>query len=86
MIEINNVIKKYYVGLSNELTILKDINLHIPEGKFISIVGPSGSGKSTLMNIIGALDRPTPTNYPRSATKRLGLSFKRLISFPERPH
>jgi putative ABC transport system ATP-binding protein len=63
MIEINNVIKKYYVGLSNELTILKDINLHIPEGKFISIVGPSGSGKSTLMNIIGALDRPTSGTY-----------------------
>lgn len=63
MIEINNAIKKYYVGMPNELTILKNINLNIKEGEFVSIVGASGSGKSTLMNIIGALDRPTSGTY-----------------------
>lgn len=63
MIEINNIYKKYYLGLPNELTVLKDINLDIKEGEFVSVIGASGSGKSTLMNIIGALDRPTSGTY-----------------------
>jgi putative ABC transport system ATP-binding protein len=43
--------------------ILKDINLNIAEGEFVSIMGPSGSGKSTLLNIIGMLDTPSEGNY-----------------------
>jgi putative ABC transport system ATP-binding protein len=43
--------------------ILKDINLHVKEGEFISIMGPSGSGKSTLLNVIGMLDDPSEGEY-----------------------
>ncbi|HEX4372312.1 MAG TPA: ABC transporter ATP-binding protein [Puia sp.] len=43
--------------------ILKDINLHVKEGEFISIMGPSGSGKSTLLNLIGMLDDPSEGEY-----------------------
>src|SRR5204863_5543930 len=43
--------------------ILKDINLKVEEGEFISIMGPSGSGKSTLLNIIGMLDMPSEGYY-----------------------
>ncbi|MEJ7739016.1 MAG: ABC transporter ATP-binding protein [Chitinophagaceae bacterium] len=43
--------------------ILKDINLHVDEGEFISIMGPSGSGKSTLLHIIGMLDNASEGDY-----------------------
>jgi ABC-type lipoprotein export system ATPase subunit len=43
--------------------ILKDINLHITEGEFVSVMGPSGSGKSTLLNIVGMLDTASEGDY-----------------------
>ena len=63
IIEMQDIIKRFYIGTPNELTILKGMSLHIAEGEFVSIVGASGSGKSTLMNIIGALDHPTEGEY-----------------------
>jgi len=63
IIEMKDIIKKFYIGTPNELTILKGMSLHVAEGEFVSIVGASGSGKSTLMNIIGALDHPTQGEY-----------------------
>ena len=63
LIEMNGIVKKYYIGEPNELEILHGINLKIYEGEFVAIVGESGSGKSTLMNIIGALDKPTEGKY-----------------------
>lgn len=52
-------LKKIYkwINTGNARTfILKDVNLHIKEGEFVSIMGPSGSGKSSLLNVIGMLD------------------------------
>lgn len=63
VIDLKNIIKKYYLGQPNELEILHGINLKVNEGEFVAIVGESGSGKSTLMNMIGALDRPTDGEY-----------------------
>ena len=63
IIDMKGIVKKFYIGQPNELTILKGIDLNVEEGEFVSIVGQSGSGKSTLMNIIGALDRPTEGKY-----------------------
>ena len=62
MIELYNIQKEYYIG-KEKVPILKDINLKIESGEFVSIMGPSGSGKSTLMNIIGCLDRPSTGTY-----------------------
>ena len=63
IIDMNGIVKKYYIGQPNELEILHGIDLKVYDGEFVAIVGESGSGKSTLMNIIGALDRPTSGEY-----------------------
>lgn len=63
IIDLQGIIKRFYIGQPNELEILHGIDLQVKRGEFISIVGESGSGKSTLMNIIGALDRPTEGGY-----------------------
>jgi putative ABC transport system ATP-binding protein len=55
MIELNGIYKWVNTG-KNRIFLLKDVDLNIKEGEFISIMGPSGSGKSTLLNIIGMLD------------------------------
>ena len=55
MLDLKGIYKWVNTG-NNRTFILKDINLSVKEGEFISIMGPSGSGKSTLLNVIGMLD------------------------------
>jgi putative ABC transport system ATP-binding protein len=56
-------IQKAYVNDGVVTSVLHGIDLEIPYGQFISIMGPSGSGKSTLMNILGLLDTPSKGVY-----------------------
>ena len=62
MIELQHISKWITQG-GRRVFILKDINLSIKEGEFVSIMGPSGSGKSTLLNVIGMLDEPSEGDY-----------------------
>src|SRR5215204_3910109 len=62
MLELQHISKWVNTG-SNRTFILKDINLTVKQGEFVSIMGPSGSGKSTLLNIIGMLDEPSEGDY-----------------------
>jgi ABC-type lipoprotein export system ATPase subunit len=62
MIQLRKIFKWVNTG-SNRTFLLKDINLDIAEGEFVSIMGPSGSGKSTLLNIIGMLDEANEGDY-----------------------
>ncbi len=62
MIELKHISKWITVGGARTF-LLKDINLSIKEGEFISIMGPSGSGKSTLLNVIGMLDDTDEGDY-----------------------
>lgn len=61
IISLKNVSKTYTIG-KVKIPVLKNINLSIEEGSFLSILGPSGSGKSTLLNIISFLDTPSGGN------------------------
>ena len=58
MIELHGVSKTVMSG-DQPLTILHPLDLSIPSGQFVSVVGPSGSGKSTLLGLIAGLDSPS---------------------------
>jgi putative ABC transport system ATP-binding protein len=58
IIELSNVIKNYKTAVG-DFPALKEVDLHIEAGEFVSIIGKSGSGKSTLLNMITGIDRPT---------------------------
>ncbi|OAN15391.1 ABC transporter ATP-binding protein [Exiguobacterium undae] len=62
VVELTQITKAYGAG-ENRQTVLKDVDLSIEAGEYVTILGPSGSGKSTLMNIIGCLDIPSSGNY-----------------------
>src|SRR6187431_1991088 len=62
MIDLKGIYKWVNTG-NNRTFLLRDINLHIKEGEFISIMGPSGSGKSHSLNVIGMLDEFNEGEY-----------------------
>src|SRR6476620_7478923 len=62
MITLNHISKWVSTG-GIRTFLLKDVNLSIEKGEFVSVMGPSGSGKSTLLNIIGMLDEASEGEY-----------------------
>jgi len=58
LISIQHLVKTYQRG-SQDIPVLRDINIEIESGDYVSLMGPSGSGKSTLLNLIAGLDKPT---------------------------
>jgi putative ABC transport system ATP-binding protein len=58
LIDLRDVNKNYVTG-AGEVSVLKDINLQVRKGEFVSVVGPSGSGKSTMLNMVTGIDRPS---------------------------
>ncbi|MBP7147510.1 MAG: ABC transporter ATP-binding protein [Acidobacteria bacterium] len=62
MVTLQDVARTYQVG-GEDVRALREANLAIDGGEYVSIMGPSGSGKSTLLHILGLLDRPTSGRY-----------------------
>src|SRR5574339_1237710 len=58
IVDLRNVYKSYKTAVG-DFPALKDVNLQINAGEFVSIIGKSGSGKSTLLNMITGIDHPT---------------------------
>jgi len=63
IIQIENLGKVYSPGTQAEVVALRGVNLDVPSGQLLAIIGPSGSGKSTLMNLLGCLDSPSSGRY-----------------------
>lgn len=62
LIQTKNLTKTYEIS-DIKVPALKNINLDVEKGEFLSVMGPSGSGKSTLLNLLGCLDTPTSGTY-----------------------
>lgn len=86
-IEINDISMEYDVE-DTSFYALKNINLHLDDGEFVSIIGPSGCGKSTLIDIISGLKKPTQGNVfigkreVDGPTNDLGIVFQDYSLFP----
>ena len=77
MIELDSVSRVFEVG-AHRVHALREINLKVPTGEYLSVMGPSGSGKSTLLNILGCLDRPSAGRYLIDGDEVGQLDEKRL--------
>ena len=62
MIELHRLTRHFRVG-EGIVRALDGIDLEVPDGDYLAIMGPSGSGKSTLLHLLGCLDRPTSGSY-----------------------
>ena len=72
---LENIFKSF-----GDRSVLKDINLDVEEGEFISIMGPSGGGKSTLLYLLGGLDMPTSGTVKINGTDLSALKDKQLCA------
>jgi putative ABC transport system ATP-binding protein len=83
LVEVKDVDKNYRRG-SEDLHILDKLNLEVPRGEFLALMGPSGSGKSTLLNLLGGLDRPTAGSVSIGGDDISRLSDRRLAAWRSR--
>lgn len=80
MIKLNKINKSYRTGAIS-LHVLKDIDLEIEQGEYVSIMGASGSGKSTLLNLLGILDNYDSGEYYLNGQLIKSLSEKRAAKY-----
>jgi putative ABC transport system ATP-binding protein len=83
LIEIRNVRKVYYKDRI-EIPVLEKLDLDVPAGDFLVLMGPSGSGKSTLLHLMGGLDRPTSGTVHIGDAQLDAMSERQLTSWRSR--
>jgi putative ABC transport system ATP-binding protein len=77
LISLSGITRVYEVG-GQPVNALRGIDLEVPAGDYLAVMGPSGSGKSTLLNILGCLDRPTAGSYVLDGREVSGLDEQEL--------
>ncbi len=83
LVDVRGVDKVFKRG-SEEVHVLGGLDLTIPEGEFLALMGPSGSGKSTLLNLIGGLDRPTQGSVTVGGQRIDSMSDRKLAAWRAR--
>jgi putative ABC transport system ATP-binding protein len=83
LVRIDGVEKVFHRG-SEEIHVLSKLDLSVPAGEFLALMGPSGSGKSTLLNLIGGLDRPSRGTVEIAGDKLDSLSDRQLAAWRAR--
>src|SRR5947209_5531031 len=83
LVNVDTVEKVFHRG-SEEIHVLSNLNLKVPKGEFLALMGPSGSGKSTLLNLIGGLDRPTRGSVSIDGERVDALSDRQLADWRAR--
>ncbi len=83
LVDVRGVDKLFRRG-SEEIHVLGGLDLEIPDGEFLALMGPSGSGKSTLLNLIGGLDRPTEGSIDVGGQRIDRLSDRKLAAWRAR--
>src|SRR5579863_498649 len=83
LVSVDGVEKVFHRG-SEDIHVLRDLNLKVPAGEFLALMGPSGSGKSTLLNLIGGLDRPTRGSVSIAEESINQLSDRKLAAWRAR--
>ncbi len=83
LVKVSAVDKIYRRG-SEDLHILDKLDLEVPKGEFLALMGPSGSGKSTLLNLLGGIDRPSSGSVQIEGDEISQLSDRRLAAWRSR--
>ena len=83
LVKVKGVDKVFKRG-SEEIHVLGGLDLEIPNGEFLALMGPSGSGKSTLLNLIGGLDRPSEGTVEVGGQRIDKLSERKLAGWRAR--
>jgi len=83
LVKVQAVEKSFRRG-SEQIHVLSGLNLEVPKGEFLALMGPSGSGKSTLLNLIGGLDRPTGGTVAVAGERIDNMSDRQLAAWRSR--
>jgi putative ABC transport system ATP-binding protein len=83
IVRVHNV-HKFFTRGSEQIDVLNDLSLDVPEGEFLGLMGPSGSGKTTLLNLIAGLDQPSQGQIYVGGQQISGMSEAQLAKWRTR--
>src|SRR6476661_6075011 len=83
LVSVRDLHKVYHRG-GERIAVLQGVNLQIPEGDFLALMGPSGAGNTTLLNLLGGLDTPTEGSITVGGDRIDKLAGSRLSSWRAR--
>jgi len=83
IVQVRNV-HKFFTRGSEQIDVLNDLSLDVPEGEYLGLMGPSGSGKTTLLNLIAGLDQPSSGQIMVGGQMISGMSEAQLAKWRTR--